>query len=462
MNYLEESLKDIAGISVHFSSDCNMACKYCYIDKDKKCMAAYNREIRQALEDGSFAKVIIEKCGSQVDMIENISLWGAEPTINSKLFQNFIYELLDFFKNTDTLMFSTNALLGGELIYNDFLIPLQNYAHDTQRHIKFQLQLSLDGPPEFNDDSRHVGATNNTLNAMRYILSRMPDQDEYFSLEISTKTTLDIHYMRLLLAGGVEKMQWYYNFFDDVLGEALELIKGKSTVTCFISSPPTLVDPGYHTVQDGKDFAAWIHLLQFVDKTQFKHLHGPLIWQPLSGVEAMLACPNPVAEGMHFASCSSSKNNISIDHNGNLYTCNRLCRNAAMPEDPYQIKHAMQSNTNFNINDKTWLKRTYGSFAFHDNLLSRWYIQQGEIITLAACGQIQEKYLHNEDEQKLLFMSLIGLSCHIGAEEDYTQNPFLFPYSYFRYLGNGAVDELLNYYKLEILRGEVQPWRIVT
>jgi DNA repair photolyase len=46
LDFLEESLKEIAGISIHFSSDCNMACKYCYIEKDKKCMASYNRDIR--------------------------------------------------------------------------------------------------------------------------------------------------------------------------------------------------------------------------------------------------------------------------------------------------------------------------------------------------------------------------------------------------------------------------------
>lgn len=45
MDCLRESLKDIASISLHWSSDCNMACKYCYIEKEKECMANLNREI---------------------------------------------------------------------------------------------------------------------------------------------------------------------------------------------------------------------------------------------------------------------------------------------------------------------------------------------------------------------------------------------------------------------------------
>jgi hypothetical protein len=73
------------------------------------------------------------------EQIEDLSLWGAEPTINSKLFKNFIYELLDYFPNVNSLMFSTNALLGAELIYNDFFIPLLEYSEKNKRRLTFKL-----------------------------------------------------------------------------------------------------------------------------------------------------------------------------------------------------------------------------------------------------------------------------------------------------------------------------------
>jgi hypothetical protein len=82
------------------------------------------------------------------------------------------------------------------------------------------------------------------------------------------------------------------------------------------------------------------------------------------------------------------------------------------------------------------------------------------MMILAKYGQILPKYFDNEDEQKMLFFFIQGFLCHIGGEEDYTQNPFLLPYSYFRYFGNGALDEFLNYYKLEVLRGNETPWNI--
>ena len=460
MDFLEKSMYEIAGISIHFSSDCNMACKYCYIEKDKKCMATYNRGIREALADGSFAAVIKEKFKCIQMQIEDLSLWGAEPTINSKLFKNFIYELLDFFPNVHSLMFSSNALLGAEVIYEDFLVPLKEYSEKNQRQFTFKLQLSLDGPPEFNDDSRHPGATAQTLNTLYTVIEKMPEEHPYFALEISTKTTLDVSYMRILNDGGLEKMQWYYDFFDEVTYNAYEKGGWKKTVHFCVGGPPTLVDPGYHTVEDGKTLAQWIRNLQYVDQSNWKMRHGLLFSQTLAGIQQILESENPLADSINCYSCSASKNNLSIDHEGNLYTCNRLCRNIAMPEE-HQTKHSMQSNTTVgNVPDKKWVRRTWGSFAFHDNIVSRWHFAQAQMITLAECGQIDAKYKYDEDAQKMVFFAIIGLTCHIGAEEDYTQNPFLMPYSYYRYLGNGALDEMINYYKLEVLRGNTNPWKI--
>ena len=119
MGYYEDSFTDIGGLSIHWSSDCNMACQYCYIDKDKHAMAAYNADIRKALEDGSFIQVIKDKTSSFKDQIESLSLWGAEPTLNGKYFPAFWEELIAYFTNCKEFMFSTNAYLGGKVIYDD-------------------------------------------------------------------------------------------------------------------------------------------------------------------------------------------------------------------------------------------------------------------------------------------------------------------------------------------------------
>ena len=462
VNYLSESLNHICSLSFHWSSDCNMACKYCYIEKEKSCMASYNREIREALRDGSYAESVKSIMASRQYEIENLSLWGAEPTINGDLFKNFIYELLDFFPNVNSFMFSTNALVGAERIYRDFFEPLINYANEHQRKMKFELQLSLDGPPEFNDDSRHEGAAKNTMDTAKLMAERFPADSPYFSLSIITKPTLDISYMRIMNENGPQMFDWYYRFFNDLHDEVSKIAQGKPSLTVNMCGIPTLVDPGYYTKQDGIDFAAWVHNLLKVDRTKLPHYKGmPLFTQGINAFETFFSTINPVAQGYNAFSCSASKNNITIDHKGTLFTCNRLCRNSALT-NVEKTKHAMQSGTNLKTPDKQWLRRTWGSEAFHYDLLSRRYMMDIVTIPMALAGQIDPKYgvENNNDARTTLFYACCGIYCHIGIEEDYTQNPSLMPTSYMRLWGNGAIDELIYYFNTEIARGEIRPWNI--
>jgi len=168
-------------------------------------MATYNKALREALENGTYVNNIKNKFEHIKDNIENLSLWGAEPTINGIYFKDTIYQCLDFFPNVHSLMFSTNALLGADIIYEQFYLPLLSYAETNSRPLTFELQLSLDGPPEFNDKSRHEGATKNTLNTLYTLLERTPFNCKYFKFSVSTKATLDISYMREMVEGGIEK-----------------------------------------------------------------------------------------------------------------------------------------------------------------------------------------------------------------------------------------------------------------
>lgn len=461
-DFLADSLESIASLSIHWSSDCNMACKYCYIDKDKKAMATLNREIRTALEDGSFVEAIKKTMSSRRYELENISLWGAEPTLNAKFFKDFIYDLFDYFPNVTSVMFSTNALLGADVLYNNFVEPLYEYAENNRRPITFDLQLSLDGPPEFNDESRHPGATQNTIDTCLALLKKAPPTANFYKMKIFSKATLDISYMELMVERGIECFNWYYQFFNSVQEQAEEARGDKHYIHLGMNGTPTVVDPGYHTIDNGKTFAKWIAHLQYVDRTKLPTYRGsPLFYQLVSGFETFLQeQTNPIANQFNCYSCSASKNNITIDHKGNLYTCNRLCRNSAL-SDELKFKHAMRAGTNINVSDKTWLKRTWGSQLFHHDLMSRRYLFDQLAITMALSGQIMEKYAYDDEARTFLFCCLGGVMCHIGAEEDYTQNPHLLPASYFRFFGNGAVEEMIRYYNIEIARKEIRPWNIV-
>ena len=456
MNYEKKALEHCVSISLHWSADCNMACQYCYIDKDKKAMSAYNREIRTALENGSYIKHIKDKFGHIKDNIENLSLWGAEPTINGIYFKDTIYECLDFFSNANSLMFSTNALLGADLIYEQFYLPLLEYAEKNQRPFTFELQLSLDGPPEFNDKSRHDGATKNTLNTLYSLLEKTPRDCAYFKFSVSTKATLDISYMKEMVEAGIEKFQWYYDFMNEIHGKAYDIIDNNPTISqCHVFGVPTLVDPGYYTVEDGKIFAQWISMLKYVDRSKWhkESQHIPLFFQCINTIFDAKNMPNPIAQGYNFLSCSSGKYNYSIDYDGTLYTCNRLCRNAALGDD-LKYKGSMKSNTTIdNPSGAKWVKRNYANWVFHEDIVARKNFIDSLVLMMVEAGQMDNLYKYNPEARLVLFYMICGIYCHIGAEEDYTSNPFIPPASYFRLLGNGAQQALEDYCRSEINKG---------
>lgn len=73
-----------------FSTDCNMACQYCYIEKNKKDMVSYNLKTREKILNGEVKKNLQNNLKPYLNDILSIGLWGAEPTINAKYFYSFL------------------------------------------------------------------------------------------------------------------------------------------------------------------------------------------------------------------------------------------------------------------------------------------------------------------------------------------------------------------------------------
>lgn len=461
VNYRKISLDNKFGLSIHWSSDCNMACQYCFIKKDKELMECHNTKIRKALEDGSFVEIIKETFQDNKDIVDSLNLWGAEPTLNGKYFNNFITELLDYFPAVETVMFSTNAYVGGKVIFDDFFTPLYQYCEKNERKLTFELQLSLDGPQEYNDLSRKIGATNNTINTLYYFCDNVPEKSDYLSLEMNVKTTLDICYMKDMLDKGLEAFYYYYGFFDDLQYNAEKKIKNKPHIEVHALAMPTLVDPGTHTIEDGKVLARWILKLLELSRDRFKcHNKGPFFWQLSNGLMPFLRDTNIIAHGSHSYSCSGTKTELTIDYTGRLYGCNRLGKNAVYTIEEQKKNTTNYSATSFDLKDgwKDWVKRTYSQMAFHEDILSRWQMCEPLILLMAKAGQIDEKYLHDKEARLLLFIFTTSISCHIGIEEDLTHNVFAVPTSYLKLFGNGAMDAYIKYITVERDRGYIRSW----
>lgn len=418
-------------ISLYFSSDCNMACQYCEVNKHKPCMAANNRIIRQKIETGEYVKNVIARLGHL--KMNEISLWGMEPTINADLFEKLIDPLLCHFVDVNTIMFSTNSWLGWNRI-KLFILALQKFNAENNRAVNLSLQMSLDGDAWINDKSRKQGTTVNTLKTIRDVVDYTP-KDLNYNLRITTKPTLDVEYMRML-NGDSDLLHGYFQFFDKLQSDMLARNKNNH-IKLELNQRPTLVNPGHHTVEDGRTFAEFIHNISLIDDSQFEYMKHPLIIQPLRGILDGLKINNHVNYS-HWGVCSAGRYTANIDCNGNLFSCHALFSRSYIGKDSV----ITAAHTTVQEDDASRLQ--YVDLLWQEYPESRRKFCEVIIDSLASYGQIDKCYLTDKRMKKLLFYALGGVYCHYG-HIDTTKSIWAFTTSQLKYFGNGAVQEILRY-----------------
>ena len=426
------------GLDIHFSADCNMRCSYCYLDKDKPRMAKLNDEIREKLYSGAFSKTICEKLTDSRDFLRSIGLWGAEPTLNFDVCQEFLFDVLTNFPNVQTVFFSTNALLGVEPIATVIDTLEQFMEVYPERSLELRLQFSLDGPAWINDETRCKGATENTIQTIRDVIRRYPALR--IKLNIMTKLTLETRYMKRLndLQDGVFG---YYKFFDD-LQTAMMSLNHNPNISIEVSSLPTIVNPGNHTVEDGRIFAEFVRKVRHVDITLLRHYKHPILAQ---GLKLLLNCAyKPEVMRRGWGCCSAGCSDISIDCRGNLYTCHRLCGYLATEESRSVLfDYGTKASLPF---EKEYARLSYMSSAYHDYPMARKAFFDILIPAMVNAGQIDNRALTDSYYRHLLWIVCTDVYCHIGCADNLTGDMFAFAPGYLRLFGNGALDEFIRYY----------------
>lgn len=423
-----------SNLSLYFSSDCNMACQYCQINKHKPCMAANNAVIREKMASGEYAQNIIKRFAPLKDTINHISLWGMEPTINADLFRQSVFPLLDEYQNVTSIMFSTNSWLGYGRIWS-FIEALDEYnrAHDG-RNLKLDLQISLDGPAWINDLSRRKGTTDNTLHTIRELVTRLP-HDITVPVYMHTKPTLDVSFMREMVADNSKLLEWYH-FFDNLQDEMLKLCDNPQ-LQLALNQLPTLVNPGMHTQEDGRTLAAFIRALRAIDDSQFKYYKHPLITQVLRGFDDACGVNNHIS-AMYWGSCSAGRTTANVDVNGELYSCHGLFAYSYMQPD------ASITRAHTTAKDHNPVRLQYVDLLWSEYPESRRAFAEIIIRSLAESGQIDACYKTDKQMRDLLYYALGGIYCQYGHLE-MTQSIWAYCTSQFKYFGNGAMQEVLRY-----------------
>lgn len=406
-------------ISLFFSADCNMKCKYCDMNNYNIDLKQYNNKIRQSIESGDCVKNIIDKYGFLKDEIIELSFWGMEPTINIDLYDKIVIPLLDYYTNINSFMFSTNAFLGYNSIHN-FIRSLENYS----RPITFKLQFSLDGPEWINDNSRRKGATERTIKMIKDIIINNQDLKNC-SLDLFIKSTLDCHFMEILNQD-INKIYEFYDFFNNIKIECASLNKSERISTPCLAMP-TLVVPHYHTIKDGYILRDFIRNIYDIDKYE-----SQLFFQVLEHITLR-------EEGFIKYLCSAGLGSLSVDYEGNIYGCHSIYPQAFNGENEKSIKIAHTSLVNKN-------KRLIQN----NELLPHFYIESREafmdilIFQMALSGQIERDYLSDFKKRELLKACVNSLYCQYGHLST-TKSIWIPTTSYFKLFGNGAMEELVRY-----------------
>lgn len=435
---MDFSLTNVSHIECVYSGSCNLTCTYCCVHKNPAHMHNYNKLVREAIQDQTFQNNIIKRFQESKESVDSISLWGGEPTINADLGPIFLQPILDHFKNIDTIMFSTNGTIPFDLGIKIFIDFLTEYATTNNRKIYLDIQFSIDGPAYMTDVSRNrINVTDTICNLLNETVYYANSKcNEYFTLRMTTKPTVDASYWPFLLQDN-NLLEWF-QFFNNLQVKA-KSIKNNDNIEIYLTQEPTLVSPGDFTKQDGINYAKLIRKMRELDISLIpeygehpltrRYLHG---WIDTLGDQLY----NPYS-----LTCGAGIGSSAVDYEGTLMTCHRFYDNYKMSGDysPAGIKSSVALTRDEDVRLNYVNAVNHSSYHFKQSVIDSY------LIALVHSGEIDKKYL-DQRYRNLLFTFMGGIACPVGECGSVTSSLYLPPIANIRLLCNGALEELVYYY----------------
>ena len=145
-----------------------------------------------------------------------------------------------------------------------------------------------------------------------------------------------------------------------------------------------------------------------------------------------------------FSLCSAGLYTASMDYKGNVYGCHNLFTEAY---DSTNSKSILDAQTSITGSSKRDLQKK--QLLIHKYMESREAFMDIICFGLAKEGQINPAYLHDKNLRRLLYVMITSMYCFFGHLKT-TKSIWVPTTSYFKLLGNGAIEEMVRYnYKLE-------------
>lgn len=162
--------KDLSSITVwlHISNQCNIACSYCYLDKDRRDMT---------LDTG---QKIVEKVfeTAQRNGVQEIKFKyaGGEPLLNFSLIQD-IHQIVSVYSKKTGIAIDCVVLTNG--------INLTSDKIEFIKKNKLNVMISLDGIEEFNDIHRHNKNNKGTFKSVTRNIDKVITYDIFPQISIT-------------------------------------------------------------------------------------------------------------------------------------------------------------------------------------------------------------------------------------------------------------------------------------
>ena len=154
-----------------FTSNCNLKCKYCYVEKSTDPKFSH-----QSMDEPTFEKTMtcIERIISKANKKKiNFIFYGSEPLMAKDMISKSLERISAACKNTETET-EFNITTNGTLFDNQILEIFKKY--------KVKVSVSLDGPKEVNDQMRVTQENHGTFEEISSSLEMLNEKEIPFGI----------------------------------------------------------------------------------------------------------------------------------------------------------------------------------------------------------------------------------------------------------------------------------------
>ena len=268
------------------TSLCNLNCSYCYICKDVNGgLKNIDADIEKDFKEKKYIKQLLDYDPNLSNTITGLTLWGGEPFLK---IERFIDQMEDWFENfpyLEKIATSTNFTIPNQTQkIKEMVNKIEKLYFNTNKRFELDIQISIDGYPEMNDEGRGQGVTEQFLNNFRELCNLDYDDTKIY-LHVHTKPTLSrdtLHYLNTK-----EKCKKWFFFFE----EEMHSVWRKSGVKWrYENALFNFAQPTEWTKEDGIDVAKVIQNIVDISDEVYQECPG---WRPhpsLNPFFIQLAC----------------------------------------------------------------------------------------------------------------------------------------------------------------------------